>query len=169
MLRLHLPQPMPHALPRDRPLDFYTPSRSVKADPAQAMQLPVPSYTNPRELDAFIRRRPLTPPSDSAMSMSSLPPVRASNPAANGHGAPDYTYQLPAIGNHVRANPSRSSTPQSQHSHQAQDMNFSQQQTSRSGNGAISERVRIPASIKTPQESLAALAAEVSLGVSSNS
>jgi hypothetical protein len=156
MLGLHLPQPMPHATPRDRPYDFYPSSRSMsKAAPARHMQLPVPRVASGHGLDV-VRAAPLpplTPQSDvpgSAVRVVSLPPSQGA-----GH---DYGYQLPAIGNSRTASSRTSPTPQRQPQTSSHDMGQQQQQRKK---WSISPNLRIPDSINTPQEGLPQLAAEV--------
>ncbi|KAF2475171.1 uncharacterized protein BDR25DRAFT_300986 [Lindgomyces ingoldianus] len=147
---------MPHAIPREPSLDYYTPIPPYsKLDPPQRqMQLPVPRITSGPELNA-LRNPPrplLTPPTDvsgSAVRVISLPPN-------NGTGH-EYGYRLPAIGNSRTATSQPSPTPQKQPPpSSSQDM--SQQQRKK---WSISPNLRIPSSIKTPQDGLPQLAAEV--------
>lgn len=161
MLELHLPHPMPHAVPRDRPFDFYASSRPLsKMDATRQMQLPMPQFNAGHRLDALRaaqRAQPLTPSSDfpgSAVRVVSLPP-------AEGTGQ-EYGYQLPAIGN------SRTATPQSpraqrQAQQPAQSM-APQQPVQNMAQRKISANLRVPATISTPQDGLPQLAAEVSFG-----
>ncbi|PSN65740.1 hypothetical protein BS50DRAFT_574266 [Corynespora cassiicola Philippines] len=171
MLELQLPQPMPHALPRDRSLDFYSPSRPVsKMDVARQMQLPMPRISNGHELDSLraAPRPPLTPPTDmpgSAVRVVSLP-----SDAGAGH---EYGYQLPAIGNSRTATARTSPTPQPQRQTQPQQQPQPQQQQQQQQQqqdmsrqqqwkkSTISPNLRIPSTISTPQEGLPQLAAEV--------
>lgn len=162
MLELQLPNPMPHVLPRERPLDFYNPSHSIpKFDTSRQMQLPVPKI-NGHDLDALrtAPRPPLTPPSDplaSAVRVVSLPPGQGA-----GH---EYGYQLPAIGNSrsVSAQPSptaqRHAQQQQQQQSQSSSQDMTQQQPRKKWN--ISPNLRIPSKINTPQDGLPQLAAEV--------
>lgn len=157
MLELHLPRPMPHALPRESPFDYYPTSYSVsKLD--QNMQLPVPRMSNGYEHDPLrSAARPLTPPhlAGSAVRVVSLPPNQGA-----GH---QFGYQLPAIGNsRSTTTQRRSASPPRQQSQQpVQDV----AQTPRK-KYSISPNLRIPTSINTPQEGLPQLAAEVSLSYS---
>jgi len=134
MLELQLPRPMPHAVSRAPPLDFYAPS---KLDPT--MHLPMPRISNAYEHHAprAAPRAPLTPPD-----------VRASLPQ-QGAGYP-YAYQLPAIG----ASRPRSASPPRQQAPPAQEA----AQTPRK-KWSISPALRIPPTIHTPQEGLPQLAA----------
>jgi len=157
---LQLPHPMPHAIPRERPLDFYSPSRPTqKFDSARHMQLPVPRITPSHELDVLraAPRPPLTPPSEvlnSAVRVVSLPPREGA-----GH---EYGYQLPAIGNSrtvsAQTSPSSQRQSQSQSQSQSSSQEASQQQRKK---WTISPNLRIPSSINAPQEGLPQLAAEV--------
>lgn len=152
---LQLPHPMPHAIPRERPLDFYNPARSSqKFDTARHMQLPIPRITPSHDLDVLrsAPRPPLTPPSEvlsSAVRVVSLPPLEGA-----GH---DYGYQLPAIGNSRTVTSQTSPTSQRHSQSASQDMN--QQQRKK---WTISPNLRIPSTISAPQEGLPQLAAEVS-------
>ena len=152
---------MPHAIPRERPLDFYSPSRPVsKFDPARQMQLPVPRITTGHELDTLrtAPRPPLTPPSEilgSAVRVVSLPPNEGA-----GH---EYGYQLPAIGNSRTITAQTNPMPQSQPQSSSQDMSQHQRKK-----WSISPNLRIPSTISTPQEGLPQLAAEVSFHGRSN-
>ncbi|ORY14404.1 hypothetical protein BCR34DRAFT_623339 [Clohesyomyces aquaticus] len=157
MLELQLPHPMPHAIPREPSLDFYSPSRYSKLDhPQRQMQLPVPRITPGPELNA-LRNSPrplLTPPNEvpgSAVRVISLPPN-------NGTGH-EYGYRLPAIGNSRTSSTQPSPTPQKQPapSSSSQDMSHQHQRKKWS----ISPNLRIPSTIQTPQEGLPQLAAEV--------
>jgi hypothetical protein len=157
MLELQLPHPMPHAVPRDSPFDFYSPSRPVsKMDAARQMQLPMPHIPSGQGLDTLrTARRPLTPPSDSlgsAVRVVSLPP--------SGGAGHEFGYQLPAIGNSRTASARTSPSPQRQPAPQAQQP---AQDMSQRKKWTISPNLRIPESISTPQEGLPQLAAEVSL------
>ncbi|KAF1918553.1 hypothetical protein BDU57DRAFT_528929 [Ampelomyces quisqualis] len=152
MLELHLPRPMPHALPPEPPFDLYTsPARPISKLDA-AMQLPMPRMANPHDLDPLrtARRTPLTPPDlpGSAVRVVSLPPHQGA-----GH---QYGYQLPAIGNSRSVVAPRSPSPQRQSQHPAHDMT----QTPRK-KWSISPNLRIPSTITTPQDGLPQLAAEV--------
>jgi hypothetical protein len=159
MLELQLPPPMPHALHRDSPFDFYSStslSSSSKSDANMNMnmnmQLPFPTIAHHHELNGMrsSSRGPLTPPevAGSAVRVVSLPPQQGA-----GH---QFGYQLPAIGNSRSVTAPTSPTPQRQQSQPAQDVN----QTPRK-KYAISPNLQIPASINTPQEGLPQLAAEV--------
>lgn len=160
MLELQLPRPMPHALPREPPFDFYaSASRSMRKLDA-TMQLPYPRITNGHDLDSLRtapRATPLTPPGlpGSAVRVVSLP----ANQGAGHH----YGYQLPAIGNSRTVTAPRSPSPQRQQSQQAQP---SQDviQTPRK-RYSISPNLRIPSTISAPQDGLPQLAAEVSTPV----
>ena len=154
MLELHLPHPMPHAVPRERPFDFYAPSRSFpKMDSTRQMQLPVPQYNGNHNMDSFRaaqRQQSLTPSSDfpgSAVRVVSLPPTEGA-----GH---EYGYQLPAIGN------SRTMTAQISPAAQRQP----QQPVQNLPQRKIAPNLVIPSSINTPQEGLPQLAAEVSAAI----
>lgn len=153
MLELQLPHPMPHAVPRDSPFDFYSPSRSIpKMDAARQMQLPMPHHG--LESLRTARRPPITPPSDildSAVRVASLPPAGGA-----GH---DFGYQLPAIGSSRTVTARTSPTPQRQAPPQAQQP---AQDMSQRKKWTISPNLRIPSTISTPQEGLPQLAAEVS-------
>jgi len=155
---LQLPHPMLHAIPRERPLDFYSPSRSSqKFDSARHMQLPMPRITPGHELDVrrSAPRPPLTPPSEalsSAVRVVSLPPHEGA-----GH---EYGYQLPAIGNSRIATSQTSPTTQRHSQSSSQDMGQPQRKK-----WTISPNLRIPKTISAPQESLPQLAAEVSSAV----
>lgn len=157
MLELHLPHPMPHALPRERPFDFYAPSRSFpKMDTTRQIQLPIPQFNTNHGLDTMkaTQRHSFAPSADfpgSAVRVVSLPPTE-------GAGQ-EYGYQLPAIGN------SRTATPQSPTQRQAQQSVqtvAAQQPVQNVAPRKISANLRVPASISTPQEGLPQLAAEVS-------
>ncbi|KAF2865429.1 hypothetical protein BDV95DRAFT_632291 [Massariosphaeria phaeospora] len=152
MLELQLPHPMPHAVPRDRPYDFYSPARPAPKVDAYQMQLPVPRPTtgHDRHSRQSAPRPPLTPPSDvpgSAVRVVSLPP--------NEGAGYDYGYQLPAIGNSRTVSAQPSPTPQRQ---QSMSADMTQQQRKK---WSISPNLRIPSTISTPQEGLPQLAAEV--------
>ncbi|KAH7091962.1 hypothetical protein FB567DRAFT_227544 [Paraphoma chrysanthemicola] len=154
MLELQLPYPMPHALPREPPFDFYastSASRPVSKLDA-TMQLPMPRMANGHELDPLrtAQRPPLTPPDlpGSAVRVVSLP----SNQGAGHH----YGYQLPAIGNSRTGAAPRSPSPQRAYQQPPQEV----AQTPRK-KWSISPNLRIPATISTPQEGLPQLAAEV--------
>lgn len=159
MLELHLPHPMPHAVPRDRPFDLYHTSRSIpKMDTTRQIQLPMPQFNANHALDTMraSQRQPLTASTDfpaSAVRLVSLPPTEGA-----GH---EYGYQLPAIGN------SRTRTPQSSTQrlpHQPVHNTATQQQPAQNmPQRKISANLRVPASIATPQEGLPQLAAEVSM------
>ncbi|KAF2262990.1 hypothetical protein CC78DRAFT_534402 [Lojkania enalia] len=152
MLELQLPQPMPHAIPRDTPL--YSPHPISKHDSTRQMQLPVPRIAG-HELGSLRNapRPPLTPPSDpgSAVRVVSLPSSQGA-----GHG---YGYQLPAIGN-SRSITTQQPSPTPPRPQNTQDMSHQQQQQQRR-KPAISPNLRIPSSISTPQEGLPQLAAEI--------
>jgi hypothetical protein len=155
---LQLPHPMPHAIPRERSLDFYSPSRSSqKFDTARHMRLPMPIITPGHELDVLrgAPRPPLTPPSEmpsSSVRVVSLPPHEGA-----GH---EYGYQLPAIGN-SRTVTSQTSPTAQRHSY-ASSHDVSHQQRKK---WTISPNLRIPSTISAPQEGLPQLAAEVSFTV----
>ncbi|CAI6332242.1 unnamed protein product [Periconia digitata] len=157
MLELQLPNPMPHAVSREHPFDFYPPSSSssrptYKLDSTRTMnfpQLPVPRLPQGYEVESSRSntRRQLTPPSEipgSAVRLVSLPPT-------DGAGQ-QFGYQLPAIGNSRAATAQIS--PEAQPPQQSQD---ARQQKKWS----ISPNLRVPPSISTPQEGLPQLAAEV--------
>ncbi|OSS51783.1 hypothetical protein B5807_03373 [Epicoccum nigrum] len=153
MLELQLPRSMPHALPREPPFDFHFSSSArpttTKFDSSTVqMQLPVPRMSNGYALPA--PRRPLTPPEvpGSAVKVVSLPPSQSTGQ--------QYGYQLPAIGN------SRSTTVTSSPSSQRQIQQQPQEvaQTPRK-KWPISDNLRIPSTINTPQEGLPQLAAEI--------
>ncbi|KAF1962188.1 hypothetical protein CC80DRAFT_156428 [Byssothecium circinans] len=164
MLELQLPHPMPHAVPREHPFNFYAPSRSShsshtshKLDAARTMQLPqLPQLPVPRVSHGYepeplrtVSRRQLTPPSEipgSAVRVVSLPP-------SEGAGQ-QYGYQLPAIGNSRTATAQPS--PKSQPQQQSQSQEVRQQRK-----WSISPNLQIPSTISTPQEGLPQLAAEV--------
>jgi hypothetical protein len=156
MLELQLPHPMPHALPREPPFDFYTSaSRSVtKLD--STMQLPMPRMASGHELDPTwsSQRGPLTPPNLPGSAVRVVP--LSSNQGA-GH---QYGYQLPAIGNSRSVAAPRSPSPQRQVQQPSQEVT----QTPRK-KWSISPNLRIPSTISTPQEGLPQLAAEVSFEV----
>jgi hypothetical protein len=160
MLELQLPHPMPHAVPRDSPFDFYTPSRSLpKMDATRQMQLPMPQPVMPHHgMDSLrtTRRPPLTPPSDSIGSTGGA----VVYPPSGGRGY-EVGYQLPAIGNSRTVSGRTSPIPQRQPPPQAQQpaQDMSQQRKK----WTISPNLRIPSTISTPQEGLPQLAAEVSL------
>lgn len=152
MLELQLPQPMPHALPREGALDFYSSRPLSKFEPSRQMQLPVPRV-NGHELNALRHapRPPLTPPTDvpgSAVRVVSLPPGEGA-----GH---EYGYQLPAIGNSRTATARSSPTAQ-----RTQHMSTNSQDMAQRKKSSISPNLRIPPSISTPQEGLPQLAAEI--------
>lgn len=159
MLELHLPHPMPHAVPRDRPFDFYASSRPLsKMDATRQMQLPMPQFSGHHGLDALRtthRAQPLTHSefSGSAVRVVSLPSTQGARQ--------EYGYQLPAIGN------SRTATPQSpgtqRHAQQPAQSTAPQQPAQNMAQRKISANLRVPATISTPQEGLPQLAAEVSL------
>lgn len=158
MLELQLPNPMPHAVPRDRPLDFYQPSRPFpKMDTTtRQIQLPMPMFNPSHQLDTSrtSQRHNFTPSADfpgSAVRLVSLP-------STDGAGQ-DYGYQLPAIGN------SRTVTPQSPPQPQTQRLLETlapQQPVQTVAQRKISANLRVPTTISTPQEGLPQLAAEVS-------
>lgn len=157
MLELHLPHPMPHAVPRERRFDMYSSSRPAsKLDSTHAvrqMQLPVPNLPLGHAVETLrtTSGAPLTPPSDlpgSAVRVVSLPP-------ANGAPGLEYGYQLPAIGNSRTASTRVSPAAQRQPQQNTQDV-------AQRKKWSISPNLRIPASISTPQEGLPQLAAEVS-------
>lgn len=148
MLELQLPRPMPHALPREPPFDFYAPSSRSMSKLDSTMQLPMPRMASGHD---HVQRAPLTPPDlpGSAVRVVSLPPNQGA-----GH---QYGYQLPAIGNSRSMAAPRSPSPQ----HQAQQPPQEVIQTPRK-KWSISPNLRIPSTISTPQEGLPQLAAEVS-------
>jgi len=155
MLELQLPHPMPHALPREPPFDFYASASRSLSKLDSTMQLPMPRMSSGHELDPLrtAPRAPLTPPDlpGSAVRVVSLP----SN---------QYGYQLPAIGNSRSAAAPRSPSPQRQPQQPPQEV----AQTPRK-KWSISPNLRIPPTINTPQEGLPQLAAEVSLRTSRSS
>ncbi|KAF1935793.1 hypothetical protein EJ02DRAFT_438981 [Clathrospora elynae] len=151
MLELQLPHPMPHAIPREPPFNFYHSAAHTLSKLDSTLQLPYPRITNSHEPDLprTASRAPLTPPDleGSAVRVVSLPPTHGV-----GH---QYGYQLPAIGNSRSASAPRSPSPQRQQP-QAQEM----AQTPRK-KWSISPNLRIPPTISSPQEGLPQLAAEV--------
>jgi hypothetical protein len=150
MLELQLPRPMPHAVPREPPFNFYAPASHSSSKLDSTMQLPYPRIPSGYEHDPLrtAPRAPLTPPDlpGSAVRVVSLPPNQGA-----GH---QYGYQLPAIGNSRSVAPPRSPSPPGQPP-QAQE-------TPRK-NWKISPNLRIPSTISTPQDGLPQLAAEVSI------
>ncbi|KAF2014766.1 hypothetical protein BU24DRAFT_221109 [Aaosphaeria arxii CBS 175.79] len=157
MLELQLPNPMPHAFPRERPYDLYTPSHPIsKFDPQRQMQLPIPRITSGNELDALRSAPlpPLTPPTDvpgSAVRLVSLPP--------SGGAGQHYGFQLPAIGNSRVASTQGSPSSRSMQNRtvkETQDMGTQQRKR-----WSIAPNLRVPDSINTPQEGLPQLAAEI--------
>lgn len=162
MLELQLPHPMPHAVPRDRPFDFYAPSRSLsKMDATRQMQLPMPQFNGHHGLDTLRtaqKPQPLTPSSDfpgSAVRVVSLPPTEGTGP--------EYGYQLPAIGNSRTVTPA---SPPTQRRAQQPVQNMAPQQPVQTvAQRKISANLRVPSTISTPQEGLPQLAAEVSVSV----
>ncbi|KAF2185854.1 hypothetical protein K469DRAFT_726592 [Zopfia rhizophila CBS 207.26] len=158
MLELQLMHPMPHALPRERPLDLYISARPVsKIDQARQMQLPVPRNSVGTELDTLRNplRPPLTPPTEvpgSAVRVVQLP--------LNDGSGYDYPvgYQLPAIGNSRTVTAQTSPIPRRQAPQSSQSQDTGQQQKKK---WSITPNLRIPSSINTPQEGLPQLAAEV--------
>jgi hypothetical protein len=158
MLELQLPRPMPHALPREPPFDFYATSSRSMSKLDSTMQLPMPRMSNGHyEHDPMrtVQRAPLTPPDllGSAVRVVSLPSSQGA-----GH---QYGYQLPAIGNSRSVAAPRSPSPQRQVQQPPQEVT----QTPRK-KWSISPNLRIPSTISTPQEGLPQLAAEVSLPTS---
>lgn len=153
MLELQLPRPMPHALPRESPFDFYASVSRTATKLDTTMQLPYPRIANSHELDPLrtASRAPLTPPDlpGSALRVVSLP--------QNQGAGQQYGYQLPAIGNSRSAMGQRSPSPQRQQPQPSQELT----QTPRK-KWSISPNLRIPATISAPQEGLPQLAAEVS-------
>jgi hypothetical protein len=149
MLELQLPRLMPHALPREPPLNYYAPSSHSSSKLDSTMQLPYPRTSSGYEHDPLrtAPRAPLTPPDlpGSAVRVVTLP--------ANQGAGHQYGYQLPAIGNSRSVAPPRSPSPLRQPP--------PAQETPRK-NWKISPNLRIPLTISTPQESLPQLAAEVS-------
>lgn len=164
MLGLQLPNLMPHAVPRDRSLDFYSSHPMPKLDSQRQMQLPVPRITNGHELDALraASRLPLTPPTDlpgSAVRVVAFQPTEGASR--------QYGYQLPAIGNsRTLSNPQMSPSPAQRQPlppTQPDAMSAQQQQNQQQRKKwSISPNLRVPSTIKTPQEGLPQLAAEVS-------
>ncbi|KAF2643917.1 hypothetical protein P280DRAFT_220817 [Massarina eburnea CBS 473.64] len=160
MLELQLPpHTMPHAVLREHPFDFYpTPRSSTNQARNMLPQLPqLPQLPVPRVSHSYdtAPRRQITPPSEipgSAVRVVSLPPTE-------GAGQ-QYGYQLPAIGNSRTAtthtSPTGAQNAQSQQNSQSQGPSPSQQKK-----WSISPNLQIPSSIKTPQEGLPQLAAEV--------
>jgi hypothetical protein len=158
MLELQLPRPMPHALPREPPFDFYATSSRSMSKLDSTMQLPMPRMSNGHyEHDPMrtVQRAPLTPPDllGSAVRVVSLPSSQGA-----GH---QYGYQLPAIGNSRSVAAPRSPSPQRPVQQPPQEVT----QTPRK-KWSISPNLRIPSTISTPQEGLPQLAAEVSLPTS---
>jgi hypothetical protein len=153
MLELQLPRPMPHALPREPPFDFYSSASRPISKFDATMQLPMPRMASSHELDPLraASRAPPTPPDlpGSAVRMVSLPPV-----LGDGH---QYGYQLPAIASSRPAAALRSPSPQRQLQQPPQEVS---QTPKKKWN--ISPNLRIPSTISTPQEGLPQLAAEVS-------
>lgn len=151
MLELQLPHPMPHALPREPPFDFYASASRPLSKLDSTMQLPMPRMASTHELDSFrsAQRTPLTPP-DLAGSAVRMVPL-----SSQGTGHP-YGYQLPAIGNSRATTAPRSPSPQRQRQQPVEEIT----QTPRK-KWSISPNLRIPATINTPQEGLPQLAAEV--------
>lgn len=156
MLELQLPRPMPHALPREPPFDFYSSASHSVSKFDTTMQLPMPRMASghQHDLTRTAPRAPLTPPDHpgSAVRMVSLPPVQ-------GDGY-QYGYQLPAIGHSRHTAAPRSPSPQRQSQQPPQDAS---QTPKKKWN--ISPNLRIPESISTPQEGLPQLAAEVGLPI----
>ncbi|KAH7380508.1 hypothetical protein DE146DRAFT_302271 [Phaeosphaeria sp. MPI-PUGE-AT-0046c] len=147
MLELQLPHPMPHALPREPPFDFYASAPRPASKLESTMQLPMPRMSHAHDL---AQRVPLTPPDlpGSAVRVVSLPPNQGA-----GH---QYGYQLPAIGNSRSATAPRSPSPQRQPQQPAHDITSTPRKK-----WSISPNLRIPPTINTPQEGLPQLAAEV--------
>jgi hypothetical protein len=155
---------MPHAVPRDSPFDFYSPTRSIPKMDARQMQLPMPQPVMPHHgLDSLrtTRRQPVTPPAE---NMGSTGGAVAFPPS--GGRTYDVGYQLPSIGDSRTVSGRTSPTPQRQPPPQAQQpaQDMSQQRKK----WTISPNLRIPLTISTPQEGLPQLAAEVSLEDGSN-
>jgi hypothetical protein len=148
MLELQLPRPMPHALPREPPFDFYASSSRSMSKLDSTMQLPMPRMATGHD---HVQRAPLTPPDlpGSAVRVVSLPPNQGA-----GH---QYGYQLPAIGNSRSVAAPRSPSPQRQPQQPPQDVTHTPRKK-----WSISPNLRIPPTISTPQEGLPQLAAEVS-------
>lgn len=159
MLELQLPNPMPHAVPRGPPLDFYHPSRpfpKMDTTTARQIQLPMPMFNPPHQLDTMrtSQRHALTPSADfpgSAVRVVSLP-------STDGAGQ-EYGYQLPAIGNSRKVTSQSPPQPQTQ---RPVDSLTSQQPVQTVAQRKISANLRVPTTISTPQEGLPQLAAEVS-------
>jgi hypothetical protein len=157
MLELQLPRPMPHALPRDPPFDFYH-SATHKLDMESSMQLPIPRVPLGYEHDPLrsAPRAPLTPPQlpGSAVRVVSLPPNQGA-----GH---QFGYQLPAIGNSRSVASHRDPTPPAQQQqHQQQQTQQPAQDMTPRKKYTISPNLQVPSTIITPQEGLPQLAAEV--------
>ncbi|KAL6703939.1 hypothetical protein ACN47E_008975 [Coniothyrium glycines] len=152
MLELQLPHPMPHALPREPPFDFYSSVSRPSSKLDSTMQLPYPRITATHELDPLrtASRTPLTPP---GLPGSAVRVVSLSTNQGSGH---QYGYQLPAIGNSRSATAQRSPSPQRQQTQPVQEVAPTPRKK-----WSISPNLRIPTTIRTPQESLPQLAAEV--------
>jgi hypothetical protein len=153
MLELHLPRPMPHALPREPPFDFYASAARQPSKLDSTMHLPMPRMSHGSEHDSLraASRAPLTPPDlpGSAVRVVSLPPNQGT-----GH---QFGYQLPAIGNSRSVSAPKSPSPSRQQPQHTEEV----VQTPRK-KWSISPNLRIPSTINTPQEGLPRLAAEVS-------
>lgn len=159
MLELQLPNLMPHAVPRDRSsLDFYSSSSHPipKLESHRQMQLPVPRISG-HELDALRAppRLPLTPPTDIPGSAVRVVAFQPSEGASRQYGL-----QLPAIGNSRALTTTHTSpTPSQRQPHPpSQPDDMAQQQRKK---WSISPNLRVPPTIKTPQEGLPQLAAEI--------
>lgn len=154
---------MPHAVPRERSLDFYSSSSSSsshpthKLDSQRQMQLPVPKVSHGHDLDPLrsARHPPLTPPTDLPGSAVRVVAFQPSEGASRQYG-----YQLPAIGNSRVLTTQTSPTPhQRQPQLPTQPEDMGQQQ--RKKWSSISPNLRVPTTIQTPQEGLPQLAAEI--------
>jgi hypothetical protein len=154
MLELHLPRPMPYALPRQHHDFHFSASRPVTKLEASALQMQLPIPRMPSGYDVSAPRRPLTPPHlpGSAVKVVSLPFAQGA-----GH---QYGYQLPAIGNSRASTVQKSPSPPRQEQQQQQQPSQDVTQTPRK-KWSISPNLQIPLTINTPQEGLPQLAAEV--------
>ncbi|KAF2196900.1 hypothetical protein GQ43DRAFT_382227 [Delitschia confertaspora ATCC 74209] len=158
MIEIYHPHPMPHAVPFDKPFDFYSSSSSSsrsskKQHMGKDMQLPMPASTAisylsvPRDQS----RPPLTPPTEMAgQNANRLGPIYTQKGV--DHNA-SYPYQLPAIGN-SRAVPAQQDSSLQRAPVGSQDVGHRRK-------SSISPNLRVPPTIKTPQEGLPQLAAEI--------
>ncbi|EAT76466.2 hypothetical protein SNOG_16094 [Parastagonospora nodorum SN15] len=137
MLELQLPRPMPHALPREPPFDFYASSSRSMSKLDSTMQLPMPRMATGHD---HVQRAPLTPPRPSRLGQVLAISMVTNYPPSETRGL-WLLHEAPV----------RNARPSSRHKNVTH--------TPRK-KWSISPNLRIPPTISTPQEGLPQLADE---------